>query len=92
MDFKYENNRIYLEDENGNCVAEVTFPQISEHEVNINHTYVNNSLRGQGIADKLVKELAHYLRKNNVKAVSSCSYAIDWFKNHPEYSDVCKHL
>ena len=90
MDFKYEKDRIYLEDEKGNCIAEVTFPHTSDKEVNINHTYVNSSLRGQGIADKLVKELAAHLRKNNIKAVSSCSYAVEWFENHPEYGDVCK--
>ena len=90
MDFKYGKNRIYLENENGECIAEVTFPQISENEVNINHTFVDRSLRGQGVADKLVKELAVYLRKNNKKAISSCSYAVDWFEKNPEYDDVCK--
>ncbi len=90
MDFKYGKNRIYLENENGECIAEVTFPQISENEVNINHTFVDRCLRGQGIADKLVRELAVHLRKNNKKAISTCSYAVDWFENHPEYDDVCK--
>lgn len=90
MDFKFEKNRIYLENEKGKCVAEVTFPQVSQNEVNINHTFVDSSLRGQGIADKLVRELAVYLRKNNKKAISTCSYAVDWFGNHPEFNDVCK--
>jgi len=90
MNFIFEKNRIYLENEKGECVAEVTFPQISQNEVNINHTFVDISLRGQGIADKLVRELAVYLRKNNKKAISTCSYAADWFGNHPEFNDVCK--
>jgi GNAT superfamily N-acetyltransferase len=63
MDFKYEKDRIFLENQEGECIAEVTFPQISENEVNINHTYVDRSLRGQGIADKLVKELALHMGK-----------------------------
>ena len=90
MEFKYEKNRIYLENEKGECVAEVTFTQLSQNEVNINHTYVDRSLRGQGVADKLVNELADHLRKNKIKAISTCSYAIDWFENHPEFDDVCK--
>ncbi len=90
MDLKYEKDKIYLENEKGECVAEVTFPLISKDKVNINHTYVNRILRGQGIADKLVRELAVYLRENNMKAVSTCSYAKDWFENHPEFHDVCK--
>ncbi len=90
MDFKYGKDRIYLENEKGECIAEVTFPQVSDNEVNINHTYVDRSLRGQGVADKLVRELAVLLRKNNIKAVSTCSYAVDWFEKNPEYDDVCK--
>lgn len=90
MDFKYGSNRIYLENQNGECVAEVTFPKVAENEVNINHTFVDRSLRGQGVADKLVRELADHLRKTDKKAVSTCSYAVDWFENHPEYDDVCK--
>ncbi|MBP8692137.1 MAG: N-acetyltransferase [Sedimentibacter sp.] len=88
MEFKYEKDRIYLENEKGQCLAEVTFPQISNKEVNINHTYVTPFLRGQGIADNLVKELALHLRKNNMKAIATCSYAIDWFEKHPEFKDV----
>jgi len=49
MEFKYEKDRIYLVNQVGESIAEVTFPQISENEVNINHTYVNPALRGQGI-------------------------------------------
>ena len=30
MDFKYEKNRIYLENQEGECIAEVTFPNIPE--------------------------------------------------------------
>lgn len=90
MDFKYESERIYLENEEGECIAEVTFPVIGENKVNVNHTYVDRSLRGQGVADKLLTALAQDLKKNNKTAVASCSYAIDWFEKHPEYKDVYK--
>ena len=90
MDFKYESDRIYLENENGECIAEVTFPKVGENKVNVNHTYVDRSLRGQGIADKLLTALAIDLKENNKKAVATCSYAVDWFENHPEYKDVYK--
>ncbi len=90
MDFKYEDSRIYLENEQGECIAEVTFPKVSENKVNVNHTYVDSSLRGQGVADKLLTALAVDLKKNNKKAVATCSYAVDWFEKHPEYKDVYK--
>ena len=88
MDFKHESNRIYLENEDGKCIAEVTFPDVSENKVNINRTFVDSSLRGQGVANKLLTEVAADLRSKNKKAVATCSYAVDWFKKHSEYEDI----
>jgi len=88
MNFIHEHNRIYMEDGNHQPIAEVTFPNIKENVVNIDHTFVDNSLRGQGIAGKLMEEAVTNLRNNNQKARLSCSYAIKWFGEHPECSDV----
>ena len=88
MDFIYEKDRIYLENEEGKTIAEVTFPNVSSDEVNVNHTFVDSSLRGQGMASKLMTALATDLKKNNKKAHATCSYAIEWFEKHPEYSDI----
>ncbi len=88
MNFVHESNRIYLNSEEGKTVAEVTFPDISNNEVNINHTFVDGSLRGQGMAGKLMTALVDDLKKNNKKAKATCSYAVEWFENHPEHNDV----
>lgn len=88
MNFIYENNRIYSTGENGQVLAEVTYPDISDQVVVLNHTFVDDSLRGQGIAGKLMMETVSELRKNHKKARLTCSYAIKWFKEHPEYSDI----
>jgi len=90
MDFIYGNNRIYLENDNRECIAEVTFPDVSENKVNINRTFVDKTLRGQGVADKLLNALVQELKKNNKKAIASCSYAVDWFEKHPEHKDIIK--
>lgn len=88
MKFIYEKNRIYAKNESDIVVAEVTFPDIDEQTVNINHTFVDDSLRGQGIAGKLMETVASTLRQQNRKADLTCSYAIKWFENHPEYCDL----
>lgn len=90
MEFIKTPNRIYLNDESGKTLAEVTFPEVEKDVVDINHTFVDNSLRGQGIAGQLMQQAAEYLRQNNKKAVLSCSYAIKWFGEHKEYSDIIK--
>lgn len=88
MNFIHENNRIYSSDEQGNILAEVTFPKVSEQTVVIDHTFVDSSLRGQGIAGKLMEEVVSELRKSNQKARLSCSYAVRWFEGHPECIDI----
>lgn len=88
MEFKYESNRIYMDNDQGDTIAEVTFPDVKEQVVNINHTYVDDSLRGQGIAAKLMIEVANQLRKEGKKAILTCSYAVNWFNKNKEYDDI----
>lgn len=88
MNFIHESNRIYLNDEINHMVAVVTFPSVKEGVVNIEHTYVDNSLRGQGVAGKLMNEVVEHLRSNNLKATLSCSYAVKWFQERPEHADL----
>ena len=45
MDFQSETGRIFLEDESGRLLAEVTFPSVSARVVDIRHTFVDDSLR-----------------------------------------------
>ncbi len=88
MKFQYEDDRIFIVDEDNKELAEVTFPELNENVVNINHTFVDPSLRGQGIAGKLMLELSKKLRKENKKAMISCPYAVYWFDRNEEYKDV----
>lgn len=91
MNFTYNPNQIALFHPNSkNLLAEVTFPDIDENTVNINHTYVDDSLRGQGIAGQLMEAAAGQLRSQGKKAVLTCSYAVAWFGKHPEYNDIVK--
>lgn len=88
MEFKHESNRIYMDNEQGRTFAEVTFPEVKDGVVDINHTFVDESLRGQGIAGKLMKEAAEQLRKENKKVILTCPYAIGWFDKNKEYDDI----
>lgn len=90
MNFAHTENQIALYSESKELLAEITFPYLDENTVDINHTYVSSSLRGQGIAGKLMLELVEELTKRNLKAVPSCSYAQGWFNKHPEYHNLLK--
>lgn len=88
MEYIIKNDSIILKDEEGKKVAEVLFPLLREGVVKITHTFVDPSLRGQGIASKLLDMLVAELRKNGAKAIAKCPYAISYFLKHPEDNDV----
>ncbi len=88
MDFKSDKFKTWLEDENGKQIAVLEYPEVRPGIVNLAHTVVDPSMNGQGIAGKITQYVAEKLRKENIKAVLSCSYAVHWFAKHPEYNDV----
>ena len=88
MNFTYNPNQIALYDEQDKLLAEVTFPDTADGAVDIDHTFVDESLRGQGVAGKLVRAAVDQLRSQGKKAKTSCWYAAQWFEKHPEEKDL----
>jgi len=88
MDFKSDNTSTWLEDENGEIIALIEYPEVKPGVVNILHTKVDPAMSGQGIAGKMTEHVAKLLRADGRKAQLTCSYAVKWFQKHPEYSDV----
>lgn len=89
MNWKYEDGRIYSIDEKGELMCEATFIRKENGELDIDHTYVNPILRGQGVAAKMMLAVAEYLREKGLKASATCSYANIWLKRHKElYPDI----
>ncbi|WAW14443.1 GNAT family N-acetyltransferase [Peptostreptococcus equinus] len=86
--FIREENRVYLNDDNGNMIAEIDFPLEGENLVNINHTYVSSVLRGKGVAGQLMENAVDIIEKNGWNAKTSCSYAQSWRDKHPEKKDL----
>ena len=70
-----EENRIYLQDENWNSLAEIDFEKINEKTYNISCTFVDDSLRGQGIGSELVEKAITYLTAKWYQVSATCPYA-----------------
>lgn len=85
MEYITEDERIYANDDDGRLIAEVTFPTVGSVST-IDHTFVDDSLRGQGIAAELVKLAADKILTDGHKIAATCPYAVTWFKRHPEYA------
>ena len=82
MEFKKENNKIFLENTEGNIVAKIEFEEIEKGKYNIYSTYVDESLRGNGIASRLVKEAVNEIKNKNGEVVATCSYAKKWLEKN----------
>ena len=77
-----EADRIFQKDEAGKVVAEITFAETSPGVFVINHTFVDESLRGQGIASKLVQAAVNEIERRGGQVKATCSYAAKWLKEH----------
>ncbi len=75
MMFVTEKDEIYLNDENGMKTAYITFPETEPGVFTIEHTVVDESLRGQGIAAKLVEAAVQEIEKRGGIVKATCSYA-----------------
>ena len=82
MEFIKEDNRIFLKDENAKIIAEIEFEEIESGKYNIYHTFVDESLRGKGIASKLVQEAVNEIKSRNGKVQATCSYAKKWLEKN----------
>jgi len=90
MDFITENNRIYSVDANGKVISEITFPEVENGVVDINRTFVDSSLRGQGVAGKLMELAFNKIDQLNKKTVLSCPYAEKWVAQNEQYQKYLK--
>ena len=82
MKYIHEPNRIYGVDENGNVLAEITFPRTEPGVYTIDHTIVDSSLQGQGVAGKLVQAAVDDIKSNGGEVRATCSYAVKWLEKH----------
>ena len=54
----------------------------------IDHTEVDDSLRGQGIGDKLLADAVAYAREKGLKIFATCPFALRKLQGNAEYADV----
>ena len=56
----------------------------------ITHVGVHPSLRGRGVAGKIVEVGLEYARVNSFRVVPMCSYAAAYIRRHPEYAELTR--
>ena len=84
MKYEYitQSNWIYMTDDEWNILAEITFEKINKTTYDIDHTFVDESMRWQWIADELVQKAVDYIKSQWFRISASCPFAKRWLKNH----------
>ena len=77
-----------VRDEDGKRVAEMTYVTAGDSAFIIDHTEVDPSLRGQGVAEKLLAAAADYARENKLKIHATCPFALRKLQEGDEFKDV----
>lgn len=78
------DERISLVGEGDVLLAYVDFPLKEDNVHIISKTFVDESLRGQGVASKLLSLLLEKAKREGFLLIPVCSYAVSYFENHPE--------
>ena len=82
------NKGVFYYDVEGERKAEMTYSNAGPDKIIIDHTEVDESLRGEGVGYKLVEAAVNYARENQLKILPLCPFAAAVFRKRDEYSDV----
>ncbi|WP_299227957.1 GNAT family N-acetyltransferase [uncultured Psychroserpens sp.] len=91
MEIKHEDTsikgRFYYEID-GQVKAQMTYSHAGTDKIIIDHTEVDESLKGQGVGYKLLETSVAYARDKQIKILPLCPFAAAVFKKRTQYSDV----
>lgn len=74
--------------QDGQRIAEMTYGRAGSRLAVIDHTEVNPSLRGRGVARQLLDAAVKWARENDIKLGATCSYAVVQFDRDKSIQDV----
>ena len=68
--------------------AEMTYRKTDNGNIIIDHTGVPREFEGRGVAATLVEFAVDDARKNRFKITPVCSYVVNQFRRHANWSDI----
>ncbi|ALX49025.1 GNAT family N-acetyltransferase [Lentibacillus amyloliquefaciens] len=86
-DIKKGDHKFYIGDEQ-DPKAEITYQDIDANTLNVDHTYVSEELRGEGIGGKLVEKMVNFAQDEGKKIDPTCPYAKKKIEETSAYRDV----
>lgn len=73
---------------NGRRLAQMVYVMAGEKTMVIEHTDVDEQLKGQGVGKKLLGQLVKYVREHQIKVIPLCPFANATLQKTPEWQDI----
>ncbi|MDQ3290626.1 MAG: N-acetyltransferase [Bacteroidota bacterium] len=68
--------------------GELAYSLPRENVIDFAHTYVDENLRNQGVANELIKTGLQYAQDNNFKVIASCPAVSAYIRRHSEWQKL----
>jgi hypothetical protein len=68
----------------GDEEAELAYSRRDSGVIDIQHTYVPETARGQGIAERLAQAAFQYVREQGARVIPTCPFIREWLTSHPD--------
>ena len=87
---KQTENRgmFFIQPEGEEILAELIYAKHDPETIIVEHTHVDDELRGQNIGFQLVSTAVEYARAHHMKIVPMCSFTKAVMDKKPEFRDV----
>ena len=82
-----KNGMFYVEQE-GKVLAQMTYVWTGAERIIIDHTEVDDALRGQSAGKQLVAKAVEFAREKGIKIIPLCPFAKSVFDKTPEFRDI----
>lgn len=82
------NKGMFYVGQEGAILAELVYNKPSADKMIIEHTEVDDSLKGKGVGLQLVHTAVDFARTHQLKIIPLCPFAKSVFDKKPEFADV----
>jgi uncharacterized protein len=82
------NKGMFYAEQDGALFGQLSYSMPSPDKMILEHTEVNNAMRGKGAGRRLVEHAIAYARANNFKIIPLCPFAKTIIGKRPEWQDL----
>jgi predicted GNAT family acetyltransferase len=68
--------------------AYITYRDLGNGILDLDHTYVPPEHRGGGMASRLTAHALDYAREHGYRVIPSCPFVAAYLKRHPQYQEL----